>query len=73
MRFYTASKSAPHVGGMRKGYVGEIELFGVYCQDNNRCYLVPIADAAKFEAVLRIDPIKIKKVVNMRYAKDFEL
>src|SRR5690349_7101418 len=33
-----------HRGGKSQGYSGQIEYFGVYCPQNDRCYLVPVAD-----------------------------
>jgi hypothetical protein len=44
--------------GNRRGYVGQIEFFGVYCPQVDRCFLVPISDTGKSEVCLRVLPPK---------------
>src|SRR5436190_12482900 len=29
-------------GCIRKSYVGEVDLFGVYCPELNKCHLIPV-------------------------------
>src|SRR5258708_5350256 len=43
-------------GCVRKGYVGQADLFGVYCPEVKKCYLVPVEHAPATECCLRVDP-----------------
>jgi|ERR1035441_2507565 hypothetical protein len=36
------------------GYTGQIEFFGVYCRDNDSCYLVPVELTTKKQCHLRV-------------------
>jgi hypothetical protein len=49
----------------------EVDLFGVYCPDLDRVYLVP--HLGKHAPVLRIDPSMNGQEKGIRWAKDFEL
>lgn len=60
--------------GKRKGYHGQADLFGIYCPDNDRIYLVPVNDLAATNLVhLRIDMPKGNQRKNINWAKDYEL
>ncbi len=65
--FATCSNMAHHGGG-RKDYRGQVELFGVYCSDNDMCYLVPVSDVGIAEGKLRFDPSKNGQKKNVRLA-----
>jgi hypothetical protein len=58
IRFATCSIDSRSQKGkcLRRSYRGEIELFGVYCLDNGKCYLVPVGKIGTNEGCLRIDP-----------------
>jgi hypothetical protein len=43
-------------GCIRKSYAGQVELFGVYCPELKKCYLVPVDDATAASCSLRVDP-----------------
>ena len=59
-------------GYRNKVYHGEIDLFGIYCPQTDKCYLVPIGN--QMAAIcLRIDPPKNNRVTGVRWAKDFEI
>ena len=45
-------------GYARRSYHGEVDLFGVYCQELNECYLIPVEDAGKSQMMLQIQPSK---------------
>lgn len=62
-----------HRGGKRKGYTGQIDLFAIYCPDNDQIYLVPIASVPGFSISLRVDPPVNEQVANVRWAKEFLL
>jgi len=57
----------------RKGYQGQVELFGVYCPDNDKVYLVPVEDVATRESTLRITPPKNGQKKGIRFAADYEV
>lgn len=70
--FKTASGFSWKTG--RRTYKGQIELFGVYCPDTDKCYLVPVNSVpGKSAARLRIDPAGNNQLKHMRFAKDFEI
>jgi len=72
--FATCSTMNPGKGSngiWRKDYRGQIELFGVYCKDNNTCYLVPVNDVGTAEGKLRIEQPKNKQVAGIRMASDY--
>ncbi len=58
---------------VRKKYIGEIEFFGVYCPDNDTCYLVPVTEAEGHYCTLRIDPPRNGQKTRIRWARDYEL
>jgi hypothetical protein len=56
------------------GYQGEIDYFGIYCPDNGKVYLVPIAEAnTRGTCFLRIDPPKNNQRERIRWAQDYEV
>ncbi len=69
---FAAQRINGHHGTKRYKYdEGEIDLFAVYCPDNERIYLVPtLGDLA--EGRLRIDATKNNQQQLIRWAKDFE-
>lgn len=58
---------------LRRSYRGEIELFGVYCPDNDKCYLVPVEKAASYDCRLRITPPRNGQKTHITWAEDFEI
>jgi hypothetical protein len=60
-------------GCVRKGYVGEVDLFGVYCPALKTCYLVPVEDVTTTECSLRVDPPKNGQKAGIRWAKRYEI
>jgi hypothetical protein len=55
-----------------KDYRGEVDLFGVYCPDNESVYLVPI-DVVPGPAIctLRVRPAKNNQSKRVRWAKEY--
>ena len=73
--FNTFSVSNPHLGGKRRNYIDEVELFGSFCQETQKCYLVPINKVGT-EGRLRVDDPKrlsMNDKYPIRWAKDFEI
>lgn len=60
-------------GLIRETYVGEIEAFGVYSPELEKCYLVPVEEVGVSEGVLRVTEAKNGMKTRIRWAKDFEV
>jgi hypothetical protein len=58
---------------VRKGYVGQVDLFGVYCPEVKKCYLVPVEVAPTTGCYLRIEPTKNGQKKGIRWAADYEI
>ena len=60
--------------GERRRYVGQIEVFWVYCPALDTIYQVPVAEAAKAGTSLRVDPLSPKAPkTRVRWACDYEM
>ncbi len=72
--FATCSSSV-HRGGGRRTYEGQIDYFGVYCPDTDKCYLVPVGDVVGRTrgASLRLSPTRNNQVRGVRWASDYEI
>jgi hypothetical protein len=58
---------------VRKGYVGQVDLFGVYCPQVKKCYLVPVAIAPATGCYLRVTPARNGQRRGIRRAADYEI
>lgn len=56
-----------------RSYTGEVDLFIVYCPDNDRVYVIPVEDVPSSCMYLRIDPPRNQQCKRVRWAKDYEL
>lgn len=56
-----------------RSYVGEVDLFIVYCAENDRVYVVPADEVPNRGMHLRIDPPRNRQNKRVRWAKDYEL
>jgi PD-(D/E)XK endonuclease len=67
------SRYTPH-GYVRTTYsAAEIDRFGVYCQELNRCYFLPIGDVGRRYVVhLRLARAANNQEVAIKYAADYE-
>lgn len=54
-------------------YEGQIDLFAVYCPENDRVYAVPAEEATTTVGCLRIDPTANNQAKGVRWAADYEL
>ncbi|MGH9765849.1 MAG: group I intron-associated PD-(D/E)XK endonuclease [Blastocatellia bacterium] len=69
---FAAQRINGHHGTKRHKYAeGEIDLYAVYCQENDGIYLVPTLGALA-EGRLRVSSTKNNQQQNVRWAKDFE-
>jgi PD-(D/E)XK endonuclease len=64
----------PNPRVVRRDYQGEVDYFGVFCVENRRTYLVPIAELPlRREGRLRVDPPRNNQRRRIRLASDFEI
>jgi hypothetical protein len=56
-----------------RGYVGEIDYFGVYCPQLNTLYLLPVEDSAKTCTGLRVTASRNGQMKGVLLAKNYEL
>jgi hypothetical protein len=54
-------------------YHGQADMFGVYCPETDRVYLIPVAVVGNRYAALRVDPPKNHQKKRIRWARDYEL
>jgi hypothetical protein len=76
IKFPTASTYGHHTrrqGCERRGYRGEADLFGVYCPENDRVYLVPVDSVPNTQGCLRITAPANGQRRQIRWAEEFEL
>lgn len=57
----------------RRGYAGEVDLFIVYCGDNEGVYAIPADEVPGTAMYLRVDPPRNQQCKRVRWAKDYEL
>ena len=57
----------------RRHYRGTADMFGVYCPDNDKTYLVPVADIGKRAGTLRLEPTLNNQAQRIRWASDYEI
>jgi hypothetical protein len=58
----------------RRGYIGDAEYFGVYCEELKKTYLVPV-DLVPYtgEVHLRVLPSKNNQVKKVIWAREYEI
>ena len=62
-----------NTGNVPRDYRDEIDAFGVYSPDLDRCYVVPIDATATRMCFLRLEPSANGQIKGTRLAADFEL
>jgi hypothetical protein len=78
IRFNTCSTTYHHPGNQgtkayHHHYRGAADLFGVYCPETDRVYLVPVDDVPTREGMLRIEPTLNNQAKKVRWAHEYEL
>lgn len=53
-------------------YDGEVDIFAVYCPDNDKCYLIAAEHSTGMQMSLRADTARNNQQNGVRYARDFE-
>jgi len=70
IHFNTATQTR---GGKRVDYAGEADMFGVYYEPLDQCYLFPVIGAAKASQALRIEPSKNNQAQGVLWAKEYTI
>jgi hypothetical protein len=60
-------------GPSSRPYTGQVDFFGIYCQELDIGYLVPIADLARLSGSLRLQPTRNGQQRHVRWARRYEL
>jgi len=63
----------PHLGGRSKDYLGQAELFGIYCPETHGVYLVPVDGSPTNTISLRLEPTRNRQAKGIRWAKDYKV
>jgi hypothetical protein len=71
--FNTCSTRSNTRAAHARAYDGEADVFLVYCAELRKVYVVPVKDAARHSARLRVDVAANNQSQSIRWAKDFEL
>lgn len=72
VRFNTSS-THHHRGRGRSGYEAQADVFGVYCPDTGKVYLVPVGDLGAAEGYLRVEKTKSGRLKGVKFAADYEV
>lgn len=56
-----------------RGYAGQVDLFIVYCAENQRVYVIPAEEVPAAGMFLRVDPPRNNQRKRVRWASDYEL
>lgn len=62
-----------NTGGMQRDYRGEVEYFGVYSPELDRCFLVPVGHVPSRGAHLRLEPTRNNQHRGIRWAVEYLL
>jgi PD-(D/E)XK nuclease superfamily protein len=57
----------------KKTYFGKVDLFAIYCPQNEECYIVPIEEINKSMGTLRLESCKNGQNKNIKFAIDYKL
>lgn len=68
-----STRSISSNGKTVSNYRGQIEFFGIYCPEIDKCYLVPIDKAGKSVMSLRLGKPKTKHDYSGKYAIAYEI
>jgi hypothetical protein len=58
---------------LTRSYIGEVELFLVYCPETGGIYAVPVDEAPDGYGSLRVEPTRNGQTEGIRWARDYEL
>lgn len=56
------------------GYKEDVDFFGIYCRDLDKCYMLDVRDIeATYNITLRVDKPRSKQAHKINWAKDYEI
>ena len=70
--FFNTSSLDPKTRNSQLDYYNDVEWFAVYCPQNEKVYLLDVAELPPRNSHLRIDPPKNGQRHGIRWAKDYE-
>jgi hypothetical protein len=70
---YTMAQEAGTKRHIRRHYGEKVDMYGVYCPETEKTYLVPRTEVGTALGVLRVVPPANNQVKNIRWAKDYEI
>ena len=70
---FPACSSTAHVNGKHQDYRGQVDIFGVYCPDIDKCYLIPVDVVGKREGAIRVNAPKNNQTKGLHLAVEYEL
>ena len=73
VQFSSQSVQSNTRGTRTRSYTGEVDLFIVYCPENERVYVIPADEVPSCGMYLRVDPPRNQQCKRVRWAKDYEL
>ncbi len=69
----STSRRGPEGLRNRRYNLGEFDSFGLYCPDNDQCYLLPANEFVAFgRAHLRLEPSRNNQALGIRWAREYE-
>ncbi|HET9162384.1 MAG TPA: group I intron-associated PD-(D/E)XK endonuclease [Solirubrobacterales bacterium] len=73
VRFSARSVQSNTACTRAKAYSGEVDLFSVYCPDNDRVYVIPVDEVPATAMYLRVEPPRNRQCKGVRWAEDYVL
>ncbi|HET6570211.1 MAG TPA: group I intron-associated PD-(D/E)XK endonuclease [Solirubrobacterales bacterium] len=73
IRFSAQSVQSNMNGTRTRAYSGEVDLFAVYCPDNDRVYVIPANEVPATGMYLRVEMPRNSQRKRVRWAEDYVL
>ena len=73
VEYNTVSVRANRRKAFTRDYIGDAELFLIFCPDTEQIYAVPVDDAPAHHGYLRVEPTRNGQKEKVRWARDYEL
>ncbi len=73
IRFSAQSVQSNTACTRARAYAGEVDLFAVYCPDNDRVYVIPVEEVPATAMYLRVEPPRNRQRKGVRWAEDYVL
>ena len=73
VQFSSQSVQSNTQGTRTRGYADEVDLFMVYCPENERVYVIPAGEVPRTGMYLRVDPPRNRQSKRVRWAEEYEL